>query len=80
MNAQIKAIEKAIEKLSDEEQAKLATDILDRLHGSIKEVEDAWIEEGARRLDAIRRGEMKTYDADDVIAEARERLRRRRKT
>ena len=38
--------------------------------------EAAWIRECEDRLAALDRGEMKTYDFDEVMAEARARLKR----
>ena len=38
--------------------------------------EAAWIKECEDRLTALDRGEMKTYDFDEVMAEARARLKR----
>ena len=38
--------------------------------------EAAWIRECENRLAALDRGEMKTYDFDEVMAEARARLKR----
>ena len=78
MSAHVKAIEAEIEQLDEAEQAKLASDILMRLHGVRAEVETAWAAEALRRLEEIRRDEAPTFEATDVLNEARQRLRKLR--
>ena len=53
--------------------------LLDRLVASLDlnpEWEAAWIRECEDRLAALDRGEMQTHDFDEVMAEARARLKR----
>ena len=78
MTVDMSSITAEIEKLSPTEQAKLAADILARLHGGSVQIENAWAEEAMKRLEEIRRGEASTFDAAEVMEEARQRLRRRR--
>lgn len=71
MSASLKRIEEQAKALSAEDRAKLAQAMLESLHAPVSEVEAAWAEEIERRVAAFDRGEMPTYAADDVFAEAR---------
>lgn len=71
MSASLKQIEEQAKALSAEDRAKLAQAMLESLHAPVLEVEAAWAEEIERRVAAFDRGEMPTYAADDVFAEAR---------
>ena len=57
--------------LAAEERAKLAESLLESLHSPLSEVEAAWEEEIEQRLAAFDRGEVPSYSADEVFAEAR---------
>lgn len=58
--------------LSAEERSRLVDLLLESLHDSpLAEVEDAWAKEIQRRVAAYERGEVQTYAAEDVFAEAR---------
>jgi putative addiction module component (TIGR02574 family) len=71
MSASLKQIEEQAKALSAEERAKLAESMLESLHAPVSEVEAAWAEEIERRVAAFDRGELPTYAAEDVFAEAR---------
>lgn len=75
MSALLKRIEEQARALSVEERAKLAESMLESLHTPIAEVEAAWAEEIERRVAAFDRGEIPSYSAEDVFAEARRRSR-----
>ncbi len=58
--------------LSAEERSRLVDLLLESLHASpLGEVEAAWAKEIERRVAAYERGEVQTYAAEDVFAEAR---------
>jgi len=62
--------------LEPEDRVRLVELLLDSLHDEpLAEVEAAWEEEIRRRVEAFERGEVKTYAAEDVFAEARRLLR-----
>ncbi|HMN56881.1 MAG TPA: addiction module protein [Ottowia sp.] len=59
-------------RLPVEERSRLVDLLLETLHESpIAEVEAAWAKEIERRVAAYERGEVETFDAADVFAEAR---------
>ena len=58
--------------LPAEERSRLVDLLLESLHEPpLAEVEAAWEKEIARRVAAYERGEVQTYAAEDVFAEAR---------
>ena len=58
--------------LSPEDRARLAERLLDSLQEpAIASIEAAWNEEIERRVAAFKRGEVQSFDAEDVFAEAR---------
>ncbi|MGE0559856.1 MAG: addiction module protein [Burkholderiales bacterium] len=63
-------------KLSTEDRTLLISALHDLNAPPDPEWEAAWLRECEDRLAAIDRGEMKTYDFDDVMVEARARLKR----
>lgn len=71
MSASLKQIEEQARALSAEERAKLAESMLESLHTPVSDVEAAWEEEIERRVAAFDRGEIPSYSAEDVFAEAR---------
>jgi putative addiction module component (TIGR02574 family) len=71
MSASLKQIEEQARALSAEERAKLAESMLESLHAPMSEIEAAWAEEIERRVAAFDRGEIPSYPAEDVFAEAR---------
>lgn len=71
MSAMLNQIEEQARTLSAEDRAKLAESMLESLCAPISEVEDAWAREIERRVAAFDRGEIQSYPAEDVFAEAR---------
>lgn len=71
MSASLKKIEEQARALSAEERAKLAESMLESLHTPVSEIESAWLEEIEYRVAAFDRGEIPSYPAEDVFAEAR---------
>jgi putative addiction module component (TIGR02574 family) len=67
----LKHIEKQVRALSAEERAKLAESMLESLHTPLSGIEAAWAEEIEQRVAAFDRGEIPSYPAEDVFAEAR---------
>ena len=66
-------IKKQSRRLAPEEKAELAGILLDELHPfKNDEIQQAWIAEAERRLDAYLRGEMEALPGDEVMACARE--------
>lgn len=63
-------------KLSPEDRSALIEALHDLNAPPDPEWEAAWTKECEDRLAALDRGEMKTYDFDEVMAEARARLKR----
>lgn len=58
--------------LLPEERAQLAEILLKSLHDpSLSEIESEWEREIEKRVAAFDRGELQTYPAEDVFAEAR---------
>jgi putative addiction module component (TIGR02574 family) len=58
--------------LEPEDRVRLVELLLDSLRDEpIAEVEAAWEDEIRRRIEAFERGEVETYAAEDVFAEAR---------
>ena len=58
--------------LSPEDRSRLVDLLLESLHESpLAEVEAAWTKEIERRVAAYERGEVQTYAAEEVFAEAR---------
>lgn len=62
--------------LSPDDRAALIDALHDLASPADHEWEQAWIKECEDRLSALDRGEMQTYDFDEVMAEARARLKR----
>ncbi len=58
--------------LTPEERSRLVDLLLESLHESpLAEVESAWTREIERRVAAFERGEVETFAAEEVFAEAR---------
>jgi putative addiction module component (TIGR02574 family) len=74
MSALLKSIEEQARALSAEERAKLAESMLESLHTSIAEIEALWAEEIEDRVSAFDRGEIPSYSAEEVFAEAHQTL------
>jgi putative addiction module component (TIGR02574 family) len=72
MSTMLKEIEKQLRALDAADRARLVELLLDTLREtSLGEVEEAWDKEIERRVSAYERGEMQTFSAEDVFAEAR---------
>jgi len=71
MATSLKELEEQARNLAAEERAKLAESLLESLHAPLSDVEAAWTREIEERVAAFDRGEMQSYAAEDVFAEAR---------
>lgn len=72
MSSSLHQIEEQARSLSAEDRAKLAEFMLESLHTSIEEIEAAWPEEIALRIEAFDNGDISAYTAEQVFAEARQ--------
>ncbi|MCC6206846.1 MAG: addiction module protein [Gammaproteobacteria bacterium] len=71
MAATLKELEQQARALEADERAKLAESLLESLHSPLSDIEEAWAQEVEDRIAAFDRGEMNSYAAEDVFAEAR---------
>jgi len=72
MSNTLKELEAQARSLSPEERAKLAELLLESLRDTpLAEIEKTWEVEIAKRVAAYDRGEMPTFSAESVFAEAR---------
>lgn len=71
MSMSLTQVEEQALNLSPEERAKLAELMLESLSTSLAEIEEEWAQEIEQRVAAYDRGEIPTYSAEDVFAEAR---------
>ena len=76
MNHPIDNLLEQTKKLSHADRAALIDALHDLSAPPDAAWEKAWIKECEDRLAALDRGEMQTYDFDEVMAEARARLKR----
>ena len=68
----LKELEQQARALTPEERARLAEVLLESLRDApLAEIEAAWDREIQQRLAAYDRGELQTFSAEDVFAEAR---------
>lgn len=68
----LKELEEQVRALTAEERARLAEVLLESLQDApIAEIEAAWDAEIEQRIAAYDRGELQTFSAEDVFAEAR---------
>lgn len=68
----LKELEEQVRALTAEERARLAEVLLESLQDApITEIEAAWDAEIEQRIAAYDRGELQTFSAEDVFAEAR---------
>ena len=72
MSSSLHKIEEQARSLPAEDRAKLAEFMLESLHTSVEEIEAAWSEEIALRIDAFEKGDIPAYSAEQVFAEARQ--------
>jgi len=72
MSNTLKELEAQARSLSPEERAKLAELLLESLRDApLAEIKNAWEVEIAERVAAYERGELPTFSAESVFAEAR---------
>jgi putative addiction module component (TIGR02574 family) len=72
MSDTLKVLEAQARALSPEERARLAESLLESLRDApLAEIEKAWGVEIAERVAAYDRGELPTFSAESVFAEAR---------
>jgi putative addiction module component (TIGR02574 family) len=72
MPAILAEVEQQARTLSPEERARLAEVLLESLQdGALLEIETTWQHEIEERVAAYDRGEVKTFAADEVFAEAK---------
>jgi len=72
MSDTLKELEAQARALSPEERARLAESLLESLRDApLAEIEKAWAVEIAERVAAYDRGELPTFSAESVFAEAR---------
>jgi putative addiction module component (TIGR02574 family) len=72
MSSSLHEIAEQARSLSAKDRAKLAECMLESLETSIKEIEAAWSEEIALRIEAFENGEISAHSAEQVFAEARQ--------
>ena len=72
MSITLQELERQARSLSPEERARLADLLLESLRDTpIAEIETAWDREIEESVAAYGRGELKTFSAEDVFADAR---------
>ena len=71
MNTSLKQVEEQALSLNPEERAKLAEVMLESLSLPLAEIEEAWAQEIEQRVAAYDRGDIPSYAAEDVFAEAK---------
>jgi putative addiction module component (TIGR02574 family) len=72
MKLSLKDIEQQARQLATEDRAKLAEILLESLHvPPLSDIQAEWAREIEDRVAAYDRGEIQTYAAEDVFAEAR---------
>ena len=76
MSSQFDDLAKRVRALSKQEKAALIRELIDELDSQIDpEAENLWLEEAERRYAQYLRGEVEAIPGDEVMAEARKRLR-----
>lgn len=71
MAASLSDLEEQTRSLSADDRARLAEVLLESLHGSPSDVEAPWNREIEERVAAYDRGELQSFPAEEVFAEAR---------
>jgi hypothetical protein len=71
MSVLLQQLEQQARELNAEERARLAQCMLESLHTLLSEIEAEWSKEIEKRVIAFDRGEIDSYSAEDVFAEAR---------
>lgn len=73
----VEDIESEIQNLSADDRMHLLRDLIADLDGVIeKDVEKAWLEEAERRHNELKEGKVEPVSAEEVIAQARARLKK----
>lgn len=71
MNTLLKQVEEQALSLSPEDRAKLAEVMLASLASPLSDIEKAWAQEIEQRVAAYNQGDIPSYSAEDVFAEAK---------
>jgi putative addiction module component (TIGR02574 family) len=72
MTISLAELEEQARSLTPEERARLAEVLLESLHGTaLSDIEAAWQHEIEQRVSAYERGELETFSAEQVFAEAK---------
>ena len=69
MNQRVKDLSAEARKLTPDELAELVDELLVALHETDPGWDKAWSAEAEQRMAAYRRGEMKSYSLDEVLAD-----------
>jgi hypothetical protein len=76
MTTDFKEIEDSALNLDRMDKARLASELLQSIHGEIdSDIEQAWIQEIKRRKESLKSGKASLHPASEVLREARERIR-----
>lgn len=78
MNERVDKLTAQATELTRDEKLDLIERILATVHPTAPAIDAAWIEEAEERMAAYERGEVETYDADEVLEELRKRPRTKR--
>ena len=71
MNKRVETVMKAVARLAPEERIELVQRIMQSVDPTQPAVDAAWLAEAKERIAAYERGEVETFDADEVLAELR---------
>ncbi len=71
MNRSLEQVEEQALSLKAEERARLAEVMLESLAAPLADIEEAWAQEIEQRVTAYDRGDIPSYPAADVFAEAK---------
>lgn len=75
MNKRVDTVMEAAERLAPDERIELVERILQSVDPVSSAVDSAWVAEAKERIAAYERGEVETFDADEVIRELRRKPR-----
>ena len=78
MNKRVDILASDAALLPKEDRLALVERIMETVYPTDPDVDAAWIQECEARMAAYERGEVETFDADEVLAEFRDRSKRRR--
>ena len=78
MNKRVDILASDAALLPKEDRLALVERIMETVYPTDPDVDAAWIQECEARTAAYERGEVETFDADEVLAELRDRSKRRR--